>query len=297
MKTRISVKALSNTLQRVLNHHYDPKRKQWNVDGPKPALSIKPLPNSTLPGFKSWAAKRTEKSQCMHCHHLVEVLRQPALDAGTFNLKRDLQVWPLPENVGLVLDRDHGLWVRKVNRGSPAALAGINAGAVLGGADGTRLYGQADFRGVLHRGPKGYGEITVYWRRGDAVHSGKLKVKDGWRKTSLDWRMSVSQGNIGAGTNGFFPLKTGAAQRKRLGLRPGTMAVKPYMGRGRAKTVAYRAGLRRAHVITAVNGQSPDLVGRAFLVWFRLQFNRGDKVTLTVLDARRREKKIAYTLK
>src|SRR5207253_6047476 len=32
-----------------------------------------------------------------------------------------------------------------------------------------------------------------------------LKVADGWRKTVLDWRMSVSQGNVG-GDLGFWPL-------------------------------------------------------------------------------------------
>jgi len=297
VKTRISVKALQNTLRRVLNHHYDPKRKQWNVDGPKPDLSRKYVPNFKLPGFKSWAAKRTGKSGCMHCHHVAEVLRQPAIDDGSFDKKRDLQMWPLPENVGITLDRDHGLLVRKVEPGSPAAKAGIKPGDVLGAADNTRLYGQADFRGVLHRGPKGDGEITVYWRRGDEVRNGVLKVKDGWRKTSLDWRMSVSQGNIGAGPGGFFPLKTGAAQRKRLGLKPGRMAVKPFMGRGRETRIVYQAGLRRNHVITAVNGKSPDLVGRAFLVWFRLRFNPGDKVTLTVFEPNRREKTITYTLK
>jgi hypothetical protein len=297
VKTRISVKALANTLQRVLNHHYDPKRAQWNVDGPKPDPSAKYVPNYKLPGFKSWAKRQREKVGCMHCHHVVEVLGQDKIDRGTFDKKRDLQMWPLPENVGIVLDRDHGLLVKSVKTGGPAANAGIQAGDVLGAANNTRLYGQADFRGVLHRGPKGDGEISVHWLRDGKVMHGKLRVKDGWRKTSLNWRMSVSQGNIGAGPGGFFPLRVNDGQRKRLGIKPGSMAIEPFMGKKQTQFPAHKAGLRRNHVITAVNGESPDLIGRAFLVWFRLKFSPGDKVTLTVLDGAGKKRNVSYTLK
>src|SRR5687768_11683794 len=36
--SRISVQALANALRRVLDHHYDPRRVSWNVDGPQPKL-------------------------------------------------------------------------------------------------------------------------------------------------------------------------------------------------------------------------------------------------------------------
>ena len=53
--TRISVPALANTLRRVLAHHYDPRRADWNVDGPAP--SGKPRPPVEHPGFASWNEK------------------------------------------------------------------------------------------------------------------------------------------------------------------------------------------------------------------------------------------------
>src|SRR5947207_6275800 len=37
-ETRISVPALANTLRRVLAHHYDPRRANWDLDGPAPDL-------------------------------------------------------------------------------------------------------------------------------------------------------------------------------------------------------------------------------------------------------------------
>ena len=58
----------------------------------------------------------------------------------------------------------------------------------LGAAGGRRLFSQADFRGVLHRGPRGAGELEVWWRRGAEVTSGKLAMAEGWRNAGLSER-------------------------------------------------------------------------------------------------------------
>jgi serine protease Do len=230
----------------------------------------------------------------MHCHQVAEVLRQPAIDAGTFAKQRDTQVWPLPENVGVTLDRDHGLRVKSVEAGSPAAQAGIKPGDILAAAGERRLFGQADFRGVLHRGPQGDGEIAVYWRRDGKPMHGILVVKDGWRKTILDWRMSVAEGNIGA-SPGFFPLRASDEQRRASGLRPDEKAVRVYMGPN-TRGAAREAGLKNDDLIVAVNGQPLTAEGRAFLVWFRMNHEPGDDVTLTALDASGKKRQVSYEL-
>ncbi len=105
-KTRISEAALIATMKRILNHHYHPNRLEWNIDGlsytPQPEL--KPM---KLPGYQSWLSKRhdTSEPECLHCHQVIEILRQPAIDAGTFDKDQDLRIWPLPENVGITVDR------------------------------------------------------------------------------------------------------------------------------------------------------------------------------------------------
>src|SRR5436305_2241108 len=88
-ETRISKAALINTLARVLRHHYDPRRSAWNVDGPAPDLSGEPRRAMALPGYASWSKgrvcdKRTQEAACPHCHQVVEIMRQPAIDAKTF---------------------------------------------------------------------------------------------------------------------------------------------------------------------------------------------------------------------
>jgi S1-C subfamily serine protease len=251
----------------------------------------------TLPGYASWKSKahaEVKAQTCIHCHQVAEILRQPAVDLKTFNKQRDFEVWPLPENVGLTLDRDHGLLVTKVEPNSAAAKAGLRGGDELGAAGGRRLFGQADFRGVLHRGPRGAGSIDVHWTRGGKVMSAKLDLADGWRKTVLDWRMSVSQGNVG-GYPSFFPLAMGPPKRQQRGIPAGTMAVEPYLG-PKPSGPAFAAGVRGSDAVTAVGGESPDLAGRAFLVWFKMRYEKGDQVTLTLKDPQGRERTVSYGL-
>lgn len=293
--TRISEAALISTLKRVLEHHYDPRREKWNVDGTRPDLTGQMQRPRDLPGHKSWISKthlEAKQSACLHCHQVAEVLRQPALDLGKFDKNKDTQVWPLPENVGLVVDRDHGLKVTQVLRGSAAAKAAMKAGDVLAAAGGRKLFGQADFRGVLHRAPRSDATIEVHFYRDGRLMNTQLEMEEGWKKTVLDWRMSISQGNIGADA-GFFPLALNKNERARLKLGEDEMGVKPFMYK--EPTAAAKAGLRGNHVMVAVNGESPNVAGRAFQWWFRQRFEAGSKVVLTVREGEK-TKQIEYQL-
>ncbi len=295
--TRISKDALIASLRRVLAHHYDPRRPKWDIDGSSPNLTGTPKSPRELPGYEPWfrgAHPETRNQSCIHCHQVNDILRQPAVAARTFDKQRDFDVWPLPENVGLTLDRDHGLRVTNVTPGSVADRAGIKSGDFLGAAGGRRLFGQADFRGVLHRGPRSAGEIEVWWTRDSDVMPGKLAVTGEWRRTILDWRMSVSQGIVGA-YPGFFPLAIKTPRREQFKISADQMAVEPYLG-SKPKGAAYDAGVRQNYILTAVNGQSPNLAGRAFLVWFIKQFDRGDRVTLTLLESPGKSREVTYQL-
>lgn len=295
-KPRISKDALIATAWRVLKHHYDPRRAGWNIDGPVPDLSGPAASLVTLPGWNSWDNRRSvkERQGCVHCHQVNDILRQPAVDAHTFDKKRDVNVWPLPENTGVELDRDHGLRVKAVQPNNAAANIGIQPGDELGAAAGRKLFGQADLRGALHRGPRDGGKLELVWLHDGKVQSGQLNLTNGWRKTILDWRMSISQGNIGADP-GFFPLPINAGKRQQLKLPNDAMAVEPYMGRN-TNNPPFAAGIRGRHVITAVNHQSPNVAARRFLVWFRQQFDPGDEVIMTILDDKGATRDVSYKL-
>jgi S1-C subfamily serine protease len=202
-------------------------------------------------------------------------------------------VWPLPENVGLVLDRDDGLRVVEVLPKSAADRAGLKAGDRLAAAGERKLFGQADLRGVLHRGPRGAGSIEVRWWREGELMNAALELRDGWRKTVLGWRMSVSQGNVGAVPGFAWPHACTPELRRKLAIPAGSMAIKPWFG-DRDDWPAQRAGLTADDVIVAVAGKSPDVSQRDFLTWFRMQYDPGDTAVLTVRDARGRDREIRY---
>lgn len=294
-ETRISKGALINTLRRVLAHHNDPRRAAWNIDGPAPDLSAERKTPTDLPGYKAWSAgrvfdKRTQEAGCLHCHQVVEIMREPAIEAKTFDKVKDTQIWPLPENVGVKVDRDDGLRVTEVRPDSPAARAGIKPGDQLAMAGGRKLFGQADFRGVLHRAP-GAGTLDIAWLRDGTVMTGQLALAGDWRKTNLDWRTSVAGGNIGAAP-GFWPVPVTAADRKKLGFSDDAMAVRPFGITPEAKA----AGVTPTSIITAVGDDTRNLSGGAFLVWFRMHHEPGDTVKFTVKDTSGESKNMTYAL-
>ena len=118
--------------------------------------------------------------------------------------------------------------------------------------------------------------------------SGTLQLAEGWRRTVLDWRTSVSGGNIGSGPGFSWPVKG-------PGAGSGRMSITPWFGKNPHRSVAWQAGLRPHHTIIAVNGESPDLFARGFLAWFRLRHEPGDTVLLTVRDGNK-QRTIRYQL-
>lgn len=291
-ETRISIPALRRVMERVLTHHADPRRASFGLDGPAP--EPEPRFPSDLPGYASWQTQLPagERGECLHCHQVAEILRQPALDAGTFDKERDLEPWPLPENAGLSIDRDDGLRVVAVVPESAAQRAGLRPDDELVAAGGRLLFGQTDLRGVLQRAPRTDARIPLVWRRGAELQGGDLVLDEGWKRTVLDWRMSVSQGNVGA-RPGFWPGDAGESVRARLGIASRAMAVRPWFGRAPSGP-AWEAGLRPSDVVLAVGGQSPPLSGRVFLVWFRRRYDPGDAVELEVARGPGPRRRISY---
>jgi S1-C subfamily serine protease len=196
--------------------------------------------------------------------------------------------------VGLTLDRDHGLKVTKVAAGSAAATIGLQPGDLLASAGERKLFGQADFRGVLHRAPRGDAEVVVRWWRGTELLEGTLELKTGWRATRNGWRKSVAEADIGAHTGIGWPIAANAKLRAKFGVKADEMAISPWTGK-KAQGAAYAAGMKRGEVVLAVNGETrPRLHGREFNAWWRIKFDPGDPVELTVGQPDGSRRKIRY---
>jgi hypothetical protein len=296
VSSKVSLEQLAGAMDRVLNHHYDPRRPGWSIDGPLLPEDRPPTRVFDLPGWPSWAKQYMDvgNSECLRCHQLAQVERQPAIDARMLDKQRDLDVWPLLENIGLKVDPANGLIVRTVIPGRPAARAGILPGDALACAGGRRLFEQTDLRGVLHRGPQGAGEIEIWWLRGDTVQHGTLVLPQGWRKTRLEWRPSIARGNVGADCGIDWLERVEPKDRARRKLPADGMALRPRWVEGRPPTYAQAAGLTAAHVIVAVNDHRPDIDGATFQFAFRMRFDPGDPVRLTVRSEKGQEQVLSF---
>lgn len=303
---RTSKAALIATLKRVLDTHHDPRSKTWDAFPASPSQianrkSEIPLTPTQLKGFQTWLdaapyrGKELANQGCIHCHQVQEIMMQTAIDLKQFDKKTDLDIWPLPENTGVTLDRDHGLLVKSVAADSAAARAGLRAGDQLAAVEGRRLFSQADFRAALHRAAKtGPVTIDLVYQRGNDVKTATLALDGNWRKTNNGWRISFSEGVFGP----FPGFWTNDASRHREARRipANAMAVQPFFPKEQQNDTnpAWKAGLRPGDVITAVNGQSPNVAGRPWIVWFRQTNEKGDRIRLTVVDAKGERREIAY---
>lgn len=101
-----------------------------------------------------------------------------------------LWVYPLPENVGLVLDVDAGNRVQRVLPGSPAESAGLQAGDVLTTIGTTPIRSQADCMFALHLAPQ-QGDLTIHYQRHHQAQQATISLQYGWKKSNFLWRPSA----------------------------------------------------------------------------------------------------------
>ncbi|WP_269539858.1 PDZ domain-containing protein [Cerasicoccus fimbriatus] len=287
-QTRISEDGLANAMERVLAHHYDPRRPQWNIDGEIPNLSGRPVTPYDFPGASSYLRERPGlKSQpCLHCHQVNDIIRSEKMASPDFNKATDFYDWPFPENVGMKLDIDEGLLVTEVTPGGVADKAGLQKGDVIMVADGRKLFSSTDFRGALHRASNGPATIAVYYNRNGQPAQAVLQTDENWKETKNYWRKSIYDGPIGP-SPGFFPLK-GPNQGK------GSLSLKAFT-KGKPNHPATKAGLTPNAEIVAVNGMREDMNTREFLTWFKMNHADGDEITLTIKKGGQ-EDEITYRL-
>lgn len=274
---RLRKPALLGTMQAVLAAHATartlPVREAEALFAPEPERPAFPEDIPLL--------KRNHQG-CVHCHQIREYrLLQWGLD-GQFDRNR-LFVWPLPENVGLKLDLDHGHRAAEVVRGSAAERAGFAVGDLVVQAAGTPIRSELDLRRVLDRHAED-APLSVVVSRARAGRDEREEVRlelrpaPGWRETDLGWRKSLRSVPFPMGLRGY---SLGRSERAALKLGEEVMAVKVL-----ATTegqFAESLGLRRGDVIVAAAGRrDARSVDQLKGDWLRAH-RPGDEVRATVL--------------
>jgi serine protease Do len=218
----------------------------------------------------------TRRARCFHCHEVREALNDQLRRAGKWS--REL-AWryPLPDNLGLLLEVDRGNVVKRVVPGSPAARAGLRPGDVLRQLGGVPVHSQADAQFALDRAPA-RGKVALAWERGGKGQSGTAALPEGWRKGDITWRPSLQQL---VPSLPLYGAELTPAERKALGLPARQLAfrqsrnVNPWMK---------EAGVRAGDVILGVDGRRLEGMDVGdFQQYVRREYLAGDRVKVDLI--------------
>jgi S1-C subfamily serine protease len=226
------------------------------------------------------AAKRLTRGECIHCHQVNEFRREQRKAEGAWH-RDDRWVYPLPDNVGILLEHDAGNRVESVKPDSPAARAGLKAGDLLVNVNGIATASFADVQYGLHRAPKA-GTVLITWQRGSQTTTGKLELTEGWRWTNLTWRPSLLD------LLPSFPLygpELTVDQKKKLGLGPKHLAFRQGNPVSRE---AKAAGVLENDVVIGIDGRPVEMSLLDFLAHVRRNHLVGDRIVLNVVRGGKR---------
>jgi serine protease Do len=241
-----------------------------------PPAKIKPDTVESYP-----AIERIKADACIHCHQAFDFRRQALQASGKWR-KEMAWVYPLPENVGLLLDPQQGNRLDGVAADSAANRLGLKAGDVLRSVNGIRTASFADVQYALHRADSS-SEIGVVWERAGQKREGILRPSAGWRVTDLAWRASTKKLGPAPSIHGE---DLSDEQKKQLGLEPKHLAIAlgPFLPQ-----VARQAGLRQGDIIVGVDGKRLEMTAGQFDVFIRLEYQPGQKLTYNLLRGGRPE--------
>ena len=278
----LSASAFAKAAQRVLELHkaYPANKQQLAAKtGPEPEYDVP----TQIPGLTDKPAAANVRQECIHCHMVKEFALRAKWEAGKLTAK-DLFVYPMPQRIGLTMSQDDDLKVQRVEEGSAADEAGIEAGDTLVSLAGQPLVSMADVQWVLTHTPE-EAKVPVKLSRGGQTEERTLELSGDWKKSDIGWRAS-SWYALRQGVK-FEPLP--AAEKKGRGIGEDELAlvVKGLFGKGGPKV--QQAGLKMNDLIVAVDDKTDAMTESDFLVYLRLTHGPKDSVKFTVLrgDQRR----------
>lgn len=272
--THISVASLKKTMQRALELHrgYPANKAQLAGKNGGP-LDFRFVEDSPV--------KNRKEAHCVHCHHVRADFQKLKSQQEKLS-PSDIWVYPLPENIGLLMDVDDGLRVKTVATNSPAAQAGIMNGDDLVSMNGQRLISQADIQWVLHNAPA-QTQLTVTVNRAGSALKKLVTLNGDWKQTDLSWRESSWDLRPGLWT---IPLSNAQKQENGIASDALGLRVKWVFGKD---NISKKAGFRDGDIIVAVDGQTAPMTEGEFLAHVRLNHRPGDKLRLTLLRGAQRE--------
>ena len=219
---------------------------------------------------------------CVHCHQIQEYRHLQAFHEKKFS-RELLFGFPLPENVGIRFDREHGHKIVEILAGAAAAKAGLTTGDVVTQVDDVPIHSEQDFRWALHRVTTSDQLAVTAVRFGkDMTAFETLRVKlvlsPAWRQTELGWRKSLRSVPLALG---FLAYSLGREERRSAKFPEDRLAIKVVSIRGEG--LASNVSLKKGDLIVQLEGNSSRRTFEEFQSDLIRLHAPGDRVQMTVL--------------
>jgi membrane-associated protease RseP (regulator of RpoE activity) len=212
---------------------------------------------------------------CYHCHQVKEAINASLRRKGTWD-REMVHRFPMPDNLGLFLEVNRGNVVERVAPESAAAKAGLQKGDVLSKLGDVPIHSIADAQTALDRAAK-KGTLAATWKREGQPGSAELTLAEGWKKSDITWRPSMT---------GLVPSlflygdDLMEEEKKVLGLAPKQVAFRQKKSVPRR---AMEAGILGGDIIIGVDDRKVEGDVDALLAFVRREYLIGDRVTINVI--------------
>lgn len=284
-ESRLSKSSLLQTMRESLEAHKSSRLvTTGGASAVPPTIPIwHPEPKSSTTPLDIPLLKRGHNG-CVHCHQIREYSLLQAYHDNRFD-RELLFTFPLPESLGIEIDRTHGHRVAKVRDGSPAAAAKLMAGDIVTRCADVPIRSDLDLRWALHRLPPASDRVTLLVERqlpnSDAstprTTELQLSLPAGWRQSELSWRKSSrsvpSDWGFRAAALAKFERREAGLPETGLAIR--VLSIKP---RGLAKAL----DLQKGDVITGLAEDTRERSLDRLRSDMLRRFAPGDDIRLTV---------------
>ena len=284
-ESRLSKASLLQTMREVLEAHQAARAvTTGGADAVPSAIPIwHPEPKSSTTPLDIPLLKKNHQG-CVHCHQVREYGLLQAYHENRFS-REMLFTFPLPESLGIEIDRAHGHRVARVRDDSASAAAKLTAGDIVVRCADVPIHSELDLRWALHRLPLNSDRVMLLVDRtvgksGDAAMQRlevQLALPSGWRQSELSWRKSSrsypSDWGFRAAALAKFERREAGLSETGLAIR--VLSIKP---RGLAQGI----GLQKGDVITALEDDTRERTLDRLRSDMLRRFAPGDEVRMTI---------------
>lgn len=271
---RLSKDSLMQTMQEVLDIHK--QRRQLRQENKQPI--VQPVEPGVQRPEDITLLKKNQRG-CVHCHQVKEYQVLQWNHDKEFS-RRKLFGYPLPENLGLKVDRNHGHRIDTILPDSAAAKSKLQPGDEIVQVNDVPIHSEFDIRWALHRASDSK-PIELIARREEGkpqTVSVSLRPGKGWRGTDISWRKSMRSLPMEFGFRGYSLTRS---QRKADKLSEEQLAIRVVSARDRGLSLTL--GIQKRDVIIALDGVSKRRKMEEFKSDVLNRYKPGDEVTLTIL--------------